>query len=140
MIVYAESSAVLGWLLGEPEEAAIRRTLDQADQVVTSALTSTECGRALIRGAVTGRLSQTDELVALHLLDQAVGGWTTLDVSEPVLDRARGRFPLEPVRTLDAIHLATAEMFHDALGGLTLLSLDGRVRENARGLGMLVHP
>lgn len=140
MIAYAESSAVLAWLLGEPPEAAVRSTLAQAERVVASTLTSLECTRALGRGVSTGRLGPADELAALHILQRAASGWVTLDMTERVLDRARLRFPTEPVRTLDALHLATAGMFHEAHGHLTMVSLDDRLRLNAVALGLAVAP
>ena len=140
MIVYAESSAVLGWLLGEPGEAALRDALVSAEHVVSSALTAVECGRALSRGAASGRLRPTDELAAQRLLDEAAATWVVHDLSERVLRRARGRFPVEPIRTLDALDLATALVFQEALGQLTVLSLDDRIRENAAALGLGVAP
>ncbi|MBI4419276.1 MAG: PIN domain-containing protein, partial [Gemmatimonadetes bacterium] len=119
MIAYADSSAVLAWLLGEPEEAAVRQALAGAERVGASTLTALECSRALARGVMRGRLALTDELAALQLLAAASSSWVTLEMTGRVLDRARARFPVEPVRTLDALHLATALMFHEAHGSLT---------------------
>ncbi len=140
MIVYAESSAVLAWLLGEPSAAAVRRILAGASQVVASSLTGVECARGLARARASGRLTSRDELAALHLLDIAESSWAVHDLSERVLNRARVRFPAEPVRTLDALHLATAALFHEAIGPVTLLSFDDRIRANASGLGLDVAP
>jgi predicted nucleic acid-binding protein len=140
VIVYAESSAVLAWILGEPAESAVRRVMNDAERVVSSALTILECGRALARGAALGRLRPTDELAAQRLLDTAAAGWYIFQVSDDVLTRARARFPVEPVRTLDALHLATATTFRDALGSLSVLSLDERIRTNAAQLGRPVLP
>lgn len=56
-IVYVESSAVLAWLLGEPTGEMVRGVLDEADRVVTSALTAVECARALQRARLTSRLT-----------------------------------------------------------------------------------
>ena len=54
MILYAESSAVLAWLLGEPAGRDVRALLAKADRVVTSALTAVECARALARARALG--------------------------------------------------------------------------------------
>ncbi len=140
MIAYAESSAVLNWLLGEPGDEAVRLLLADAERVVASTLTKVECARALARGVATERLGPADELAALQLLDMASASWVTLEMMGRVLDRARARFPHEPVRTLDALHLATAVMFHEAHGKLTMVSLDDRIRENAAALGLSVAP
>jgi uncharacterized protein with PIN domain len=140
MIVYAESSAVLAWLLGEPSAETVRQQLSAADRVVSSSLTAVECARSLARARASGRLAPRDELAALRLLDVAESDWDVHDLSDEVLARARRRLPVEPVRTLDAFHLATAMIFSDALGPITLLSLDDRIRANATALGLEVAP
>jgi predicted nucleic acid-binding protein len=140
MILYAESSAVLSWLLGEPAQRGVIAELEGAEQVVTSALTGVECARALARARVGQRIRAVEERAALHMLDEAMVSWHVLDVSEDVVARARGEFPREPVRSLDALHLASASLLFDAAGTLVLLSLDERVRANGRALGMQVMP
>lgn len=140
MIVYAESSAVLAWLLGEPTEEVVRSCLMNAGAVVTSSLTALECARGLSRARVLGRIDAGDELAALSLLDTAVAAWSVHDLTDRVLAGARCPFPVEPVRTLDALHLATATLFHEELGSATVLSLDDRIRGNAAALGLAVWP
>ena len=136
MIVYAESSAVLAWLLGEPAASGVRDTLRGAERVVASTLTTLECARALARGVALGTLDAAAAREAGRLLEHAARGWALLELTGAPVERAARRFPAEPVRTLDALHLATALEFQAALGALTMLSLDGRIRENAAALGM----
>jgi len=135
-VVYAESSAVLGWLLGESRQAEVVSVLAGASRVVTSALTPLECARGLARARQMDRISAAEELAALRLLDTAAASWNVMDLSDRVTERARAEFPHEPVRTLDAVHLATAQIFHDAVGPVAMLSHDARVRENAAALGL----
>jgi uncharacterized protein with PIN domain len=140
VILYVESSAILSWLLGEPAQRDVIAELESAEQVVTSALTGVECARALARARAAQRIRAVEERAALHLLDEAMHSWHVLDLSEDVVTRARGEFPREPVRSLDALHLASALLLFNAAGALTLLSLDERVRANGRTLGMKVMP
>lgn len=140
MIAYAESSAVLAWLLGEPAGDDVRRVLSGAERVVSSTLTQVECARGLARGVLSGRLGRGDELAALRILDEAAAVWTMLELSGRVLAWARTPFPAEPVRTLDALHLATAVTFREQLPDLVVVSLDERVRGNAAELGMAIAP
>jgi predicted nucleic acid-binding protein len=58
-----------------------------------------------------------------------------VSVSEEVLARAGRPFPAGPVRTLDAIHLATAELLGEPPALMTVVTRDTRVRENAPALG-----
>ena len=86
MIVYAESSAVLAWLLGEPSQFVVMRELERADRVVTSALTAVECSRGVARARAAGRITATDELAALRLLNVAELSWDVHDLSDDVRD------------------------------------------------------
>jgi predicted nucleic acid-binding protein len=61
-------------------------------------------------------------------------------VDEEVVERARRPFPKEPVRTLDALHLACALVARCAAPGLVLLTLDQRLRENAVRPGFRTAP
>jgi hypothetical protein len=56
-------------------------------------------------------------------------------MSDDVARRSEEAFPIEPVRTLDAIHLASALFLRQALPDLAIVSADERVRMNARALG-----
>ena len=136
MIVYADSSAVLAWLLGEPGSDAAIAALADAELVVASTLTELECRRALARGVALGRLTETERRAALQLLQDAVRQWTLMAMDGPILDRAGRAYPVEPVHTLDAIHLAAALAFRDALGEVAVLSTDERIRANAAELGL----
>jgi hypothetical protein len=55
-----------------------------------------------------------------------------------VLDRVRRPFPVEPIRTLDAVHLATAELLGESPPLVTIVTRDDRVRKNAESLGYVV--
>lgn len=140
MIVYAESSAVLGWLLGEPSQRFVLEQLRAAERVVSSSLTPLECARGLARARLLGRVTSTGELAALQLLNTAEATWDVHEMSERVVARARAGFPAEPVRTLDALHLSTALVFQQALGAVTMLSFDERIRSNAVALGLTLAP
>ncbi len=59
-------------------------------------------------------------------------------VTDAILTRVGRPFPVEPIRTLDAVHLATAEVLDDAPQLLTIVTRDDRVRDNARALGYMV--
>jgi len=71
------------------------------------------------------------------LFRRARSDWMTMAVCEDVLARASRPFPAEPVRTLDAIHLATALEFTRAFSSLRVLSSDRKIRDNAVALGIL---
>ena len=140
MMVYAESSAVLAWLFGEPPGARGAGVLRQAAQVLVSDLLLVECDRACIRAAAVGALKDEQAASVRQRLARASTHWQVLRISAPVLERSRQPFPHEPVRTFDAFHLASALEARSALPEICVLTLDTRVRENAAKLGFEVLP
>jgi hypothetical protein len=66
--------------------------------------------------------------------------WHLLRIGPEIVERAREPFPGQPIRTLDAIHLASVLAARSAVAGLELLSLDDRIRRAARGLGLQLQP
>jgi hypothetical protein len=73
-------------------------------------------------------------------LAKMVTHWRLMPVSREIVNRARQPFPGEPIRSLDAIHLASALAAADSLPEFGLLSLDRRVRATGARLGLRVLP
>ncbi len=140
MSLYAESSAVLAWLLDEAAGTVVRQALSQTDVVVASDLTLIECDRVLHRAAAVGELTEAEVADRRAHLATAAAHWHVLRIGSEVVDRARQPFPGDPVRTLDAIHLASALVARTAVAGLALLSLDDRIRTAGRRLGLTLLP
>ena len=140
MIVYAESSAVLSWLLGEANGAAVRSILTAARVVFASRLTAAESERALARLEAEGALKGPEAVVLRETLSRATTHWIRYEIGTSILARVGRAFPIEPVRTLDAIHLATALELRAAEPRLTIMTLDHRIRANAERLGLPVVP
>jgi len=134
--VYLETSALLAWLLGQKSAAEVRSSVDAAGSVWTSALTFAEAGRNLAREESSKRLRASEYQKLRGVLAKARRGWMTFQMSEDILRRASEPFPVEPIRTLDAIHLATALELARALPDISVLSLDRRILENAEALGL----
>lgn len=140
MSVYAESSAVLAWLLDEEPGPRVRQSLATAPIVVASDLTLIECDRVLLRAGALGELTAAEAADRRAHLAGAAAHWQLLRIGPEVVERARQPFPGEPIRTLDAIHLASLLVARSAVAGLELLSLDERIRRAAGSLGVRVRP
>lgn len=140
MNLYAESSAILSWILGEKDGSRVRAELARAKIIMASDLTILECERALIRLEVSMGVSEATLADRRTLLAEASAHWNLLPVESEILGRARLRFPEEPIRTVDAIHLASALVARSAIADMALLTLDHRVRLNGRRLGFKVLP
>ncbi|MFD8754675.1 type II toxin-antitoxin system VapC family toxin [Kitasatospora sp. NPDC059577] len=107
-MIYLDSCAILKLLVPEDESTALRTFLSShgSEGHATSAPAQVEVPRALIRiGAPQVLLDASEDL-----LDRLL----RIRLSDPIL-RAACRFPAPHLRTLDAIHLATAEHLEHAL-------------------------
>jgi uncharacterized protein len=123
---YLDSSGIVKMVARESETAALLRFLKGRHPLVSSALAITEVNRAVlslgdrfIRRA--GEVLERVELVRI--------------TSQILMDA--GRLRPASLRPLDAIHLATAAIFADTLGGL--ITYDGRMYDAAGTYGWNVH-
>ena len=125
-IAYIDSSALLKLIVVEDETSALEADLASRDGLVTSSLAVVECHRA-VRRAANRRIVQRTEQVfdAVYLLD----------LTPVILERAS---TIEPamVRSLDAIHIATALSVDDDT--LEVITYDDRMADAARSGGLRV--
>ena len=111
-----------------------------AEIVLASSLTLIECDRVLIRATAIAGLPEGVAAERRARLSQVVEHWVLFDLDAEIVERARRPFPHEPIRTLDAIHLATATLARTLVTDLAVLALDDRVRKSARLMGLRVLP
>lgn len=118
-LVYLDSSALVKLVVREPESAALLSFLRKHGERASSALALTEVPRAL-RRAGFGRVERRRARAVL-------GGVALVDADRRILSAAA----LEPptLRTLDAIHLATALTLGEELAAL--VTYDRRLTEAA---------
>jgi predicted nucleic acid-binding protein len=114
--------------------------LGNAELVLTSSLTLIECERVLIRAVATSLLPEAAAAERRAVLARTAEHWVVFDLDAEVMERARRPFPAEPIRTLDAIHLATAVLARTLVPELAVLSLDARVRNSAEQMGFRTLP
>jgi predicted nucleic acid-binding protein len=122
---YLDSSAIVKLVVAEPESTALRRYLRRRQPLVSSALARAEVGRALLPlGDPAVRRGQ-EVLARLELIR----------VSDRILAAAGVLLPAE-LRTLDAIHLATAQQLGSDLA--RVVTYDERMRAAAQAVGCQV--
>lgn len=122
---YLDSSALVKLAVREPESVALRRYLRRRRPLVTSALARTEVARALLP---LGEAAVARGVDVLRRVD-------VIRINDRVL-RAAGFLLPTDLRSLDAIHLATASSLGDDLS--SVCTYDGRMGGAARGLGLTV--
>lgn len=128
MKLYLDSSAVVKLVQREPESDALRRYLrrHRADAPVTSALARVEVVRAVQPGGAPAVAHAQRQLARMH---QVI-------MDSELLDRAAMVAPGTLLRTLDAIHVASAELLGAELRAV--VTYDGRMADLASSLGLPV--
>lgn len=140
MTLYVESSAVMAWLLDEPGGWPAFDDMRTADVVFTSELTMIECDRAILRHLALGRVDG-DRAESLRVeLVSVSSAWQIQPIAPEITERARAPFPDDRIRSLDAIHLASALAARSTFADTALLTLDDRVRAVGTALGFRVLP
>ncbi len=127
-MIYVDTSVALAWILAEDHRPP--RSL-WSESVVSSRLLQYEfTNRFHAYGMTSARESQVREIISVL---------SFVELTVPVLDRAMRPFPV-PVRTLDALHLATFEFLLQHAADVSLAIYDGRMVSVAEAAGWRVHP
>jgi hypothetical protein len=136
--IYLETSAILTWLFNEPKARKVEAILNSNEKIFTSVLTTMESERAIARAHRTGLLKAAERIRLVGLFNGARTGWHHMEISRTIREQVGGSFPVEPVRTLDAIHLASATVLLAAYPDLRVLSFDARIIDNCNAMGLVV--
>ena len=122
MATYLDSSAIVKLAVREPESLALRRYLRRRQPLISSALARTEVLRALLPA---GDEAVTRGRTVLQRID-------LVRVNDRILNAAGVLRPPD-LRSLDAIHLATADELGDELSAL--VTYDDRMVNAGKQLG-----
>ena len=114
-MLYLDSSAIVKLVAPEPETARLVETLRSDPDTISSALAQVEVTRAVRRAGAMQRVSR-----AAAVLERI----TLVPIEAGILGRAADLQPLD-LRTLDAIHLATALLVQQDIAGL--ITYDARL-------------
>ncbi len=124
-VTYLDSSAIVKLAVQEPESSALRTYLRRRRPIVSSALARTEVVRALLPlgdRAVDRGLDVLSRINLVRINDRVLANAATLRPPE--------------LRSLDAIHLATAQLLDQDLR--QVVTYDDRMATAAKVLGMRV--
>jgi hypothetical protein len=127
-LIYLDSSIVIAQLLAEdrrPPDALWSQPLS------SSRLLEYEVWTRVHALGMSRRVGETLRLLIAHL--------ALLRLERPVLARALEPFPVR-VRTLDALHLASADFLREQGQEVVIATYDARMAEAARALGFELFP
>jgi len=131
--LYVETSAALRAVLEAGTTPGVEERIRAAEVLVTSRLSFVESARALLR---VRRLAEVPEARIADVERELTSLWRhchVWELTQTVCDLAERVAPHVPLRSLDALHLATFVLARRQVAGLELLTADERLREAAEG-------
>ncbi|MBI2899974.1 MAG: type II toxin-antitoxin system VapC family toxin [Planctomycetes bacterium] len=135
---YVDTSLLAMRYLAEADTSRFRRMMN-AHRLVTSAVTAVELRSVLVQRLAAGDITDTACRAISARLTQDRDFWDTIPVTDAVLAIAEDVVPRANVRTLDAVHIASAMVRRDAgLPALPFLTRDAEQAQGARLLGFAV--
>ena len=124
-IAYLDSSAIAKFVKREAETSALESDVVNREGLVASRLATVEVTRADARKTAP----------ALQRLEDVMASIVFVDVTTPILDDAGMLTPAD-LRTLDAIHVATARSLN--IPDLDFITYDDRLARAAKAHGLRV--
>lgn len=112
MIAYLDSSVILRVVLGQPGKLADWKSVLLG---VTSGLAEVECLRTMDRLRHLGELTSEEAASGREAIYRIMEALEVVELSSAVMRRASQPMPT-PLGTLDAIHLATADLWREGRG------------------------
>lgn len=126
-----ETSAVLRAVLESGLSPEVEARLSRARVLITSRLSLVEAARALHRLRQEGQVAESALADATRELDRLWSRCEVWEITGTICELAAAVAPTRPLRTLDAIHLATFLAARRRLGDVSLLTADRRLEEAA---------
>lgn len=126
--LYLDTSVVLRAVLENGTSPEIEARIAAAPALVTSRLSLVESSRALHRLRQVGEVSEAKLADAEREIGAVWARCELWELTPSVCDRARQVAPGKPLRTLDALHLATFVLAREKIEGLALVTVDHRLQ------------
>jgi predicted nucleic acid-binding protein len=135
---YFDTSALVKRYVDEPGRREVLQLL-RRNECVTSAVLPVELRSGLRRRVAEGSLDAARLPAILKHVAADRPYWTLIEVGTDVLAGAETLVATHPIRTLDALHVASAQLFaaRVSMPGLTFVSADKRQTETAVAVGLV---
>ena len=135
MIAYLDSSVLLRVVLGQPGRLGEWKRITTG---IASSLAEVECLRTIDRLRVAGELSVEETAIRREAVYRVLERLDLVELTSAVLHRAAQPMTA-PLGTLDALHLATADLWRETRGkSLVFATHDRALALGARATGYRV--
>ncbi len=141
MILYLDTSALVKRYVIEPGSDQVNQATANAETTGTVIITRAEVAAALARAIRIGALKQADALANLQRFRSDWHDLARVQVTENLVARADVLALEHNLRGYDAVHLAAALVWQEALGEpITLATFDEQLWQAAEREGLVPFP
>jgi predicted nucleic acid-binding protein len=141
VIAYLDASALVKRYVAEPGAPEVARLVAEARAAGTSVLSRVEVESAFAKGVRAGLLARETALACSGSFRRDWPDLVRLPAGEPLLARAAALAWQHELRAADAVHLATALAWREALDApLTFAAFDPRLAAAAAREGLATLP
>jgi len=141
VIVYLDASALVKRYVAEGGSAEVGELIARTDVAGTAAISRAEVAAALAKAARVGTLPRVDAEAALQVFRAEWPQLVRLQLTEVILAYADTLAWTHDLRGYDAMHLAAASFWQDALGErLTLATFDRQLWDAGASVGLATWP
>jgi len=141
MIVYLDASALIKRYVAETGSAAVGKLIDQAEALGTSVISRAEVSAAFAKAV---RLKFVTRDAAASAMKQFAADWPhfiRLQLTENLVARAASLAWEQGLRGYDAVHLATALVWHETVGqAVYVATFDRQLWQGAQATGLIAWP
>jgi uncharacterized protein len=141
MIVYLDASALVKRYVAETGSAAVGKLIDQAEALGTSVISRAEVSAAFAKAV---RLKFVTRDAAASAMKQFAADWPhfiRLQLTETLVARAASLAWEQGLRGYDAVHLATALVWHETVGQpVSVATFDRQLWQGAQATGLIAWP
>jgi predicted nucleic acid-binding protein len=141
MIVYLDASALVKKYIEEIGSEKVDRLIDQASTVGTSPISRAEVAAAVAKTVRTRTLPQDEASAALRIFRIEWPDLARLQITETTVARADALAWQHGLRGYDAVHLAAALIWQEAIAEpITLATFDRQLWQSGQAAGLAVWP
>ena len=141
MILYLDASALVKRYVAEPGSPEVSAAISQAEVTGTALISRAEVAAALAKAVRVNALTQEEALACLQVFRNEWPDLVRVQVTEMVVARADALAWDHGLRGYDAVHLAAASAWQDAIGGrVVLATFDRHLWTAAESMGLEAYP
>ena len=141
MILYLDSSALVKQYVAERGSADVSDAIAGAQVIGTAMISRPEVAAALAKAVRMGALVRTEASACLRRFREEWADLIRVQISETLIARADAFAWDYGLRGYDAVHLAAASLWQDAVAdAVTFSTFDRRLWQAAARAGLQAHP